>query len=94
GEYETFTPYEYAQGESEGYRIIDSSLTPSIENATYLDLVDVNGPIDGIDFDEKLLLVCNRGRKAYMLQNRLKYYGYTHTKVLEGGLAFNEIEND
>ena len=24
-----------------------------------------------------------------MLQNRLKYYGYTDTKVLEGGVTFN-----
>ena len=24
-----------------------------------------------------------------MVQNRLKYYGYTNTKVLEGGTTFN-----
>lgn len=27
-----------------------------------------------------------------MTQNRMKYYGYTNTKVLEGGLTFNEVE--
>lgn len=32
------------------------------------------------------------GKRAYLLQNRLKYYGYTNTKVLEGGTTFNGTE--
>ena len=42
--------------------------------------------------DEKILLVCNKGKRAYLLQNRMKFYGYTNTKVLEGGISFNEVE--
>ena len=42
--------------------------------------------------EEKLLLVCNKGKRAYLLQNRMKFYGYTNTKVLEGGISFNEVE--
>ena len=34
------------------------------------------------------------GRRAYLTQNRLKYYGYTNTKVLEGGVTFTEIEGE
>ncbi|MFR0024712.1 MAG: 4Fe-4S dicluster domain-containing protein [Eisenbergiella sp.] len=41
--------------------------------------------------EEKLLLVCAKGKRAYLLQNRLKYYGYTNTKVLEGSSFFNVI---
>ena len=38
----------------------------------------------------KILLVCNKGKRAYLLQNRLKGYGYTGTKVLEGGIFVTE----
>ena len=91
GEFETFTPAEYEAGEAEGYRIVDSSLQPSIEGAPYLDLTKINGEVEGFGKDEKLLLVCAKGKRAYMTQNRLKFYGYTNTKVLEGGTTFNEV---
>ena len=92
GTFETFTPTEYAAGEAEGYKVIDGCLQPSIEGAPYVELTNVEGPLDGIALDEKLLLVCNKGKRAYLLQNRLKFYGYTNTKVLEGGISFNDVE--
>lgn len=92
GAFETFTPAEYAAGAAQGYRLIDASIQPTTEGAPYVDLVTVNGPIDGLDKDEKLLLVCNKGKRAYLLQNRMKFYGYTDTKVLEGGNMFSEVE--
>ena len=57
-----------------------------------MDLTTVNGVIDGLDPKEKLLLVCNKGKRAYLLQNRMKYYGYEHTRVLEGGNMFTDVE--
>ena len=57
-----------------------------------LELTTVEGPIDGFGLDEKLLLVCNKGKRAYLLQNRMKFFGYTNTKVLEGGINFNDVE--
>lgn len=92
GTFETFTPAEYEAGAAEGYKVIDACLQPSIEGAPYVELTDVEGPVDGLDPEEKLLLVCNKGKRAYLLQNRLKYYGYKHTKVLEGGITFNDVE--
>lgn len=92
GTFETFTPEEYAAGAAEGYKVIDACLQPSIEGAPYVELTNVEGPIEGLDLDEKLLLVCNKGKRAYLLQNRMKFYGYTNTKVLEGGISFNEVE--
>lgn len=92
GAFETFTPAEYADGAAEGYRLIDASIQPTTEGAPYVDLVTVNGPIDGFDQGEKLLLVCNKGKRAYLLQNRMKYYGYTNTKVLEAGNMFSDVE--
>lgn len=92
GRFETFTPAEYAQGAAEGYKVVDACLQPSIEGAPYVELTTVEGPVDGLDPEEKILLVCNKGKRAYLLQNRLKFYGYKHTKVLEGGIAFNDVE--
>lgn len=63
-----------------------------MQSAEYLDLTKVNGEVDGLNKDDKLLLVCAKGKRAYMLQNRLKFYGYKNTLVLEGGLTFNHIE--
>lgn len=92
GRFETMTPLEYAEGAAEGYKIVDTCMKPSIEGAPYVDLTEVNGQVEGLDTEEKLLLVCNKGRKAYLLQNRLKFYGYKNTKVLEGGISFNDVE--
>lgn len=92
GRFETFTPAEFAEGMAEGYKIVDACLVPSIEGAPYVDLTAVEGPVEGLDPKEKILLVCNKGKRAYLLQNRLKYYGYENTRVLEGGITFNEVE--
>ena len=92
GTFETITPVEYAAGAANGYKVVDACLKPSIEGAPYVDLTTVEGPIAGLGQDEKILLVCNKGKRAYLLQNRMKFYGYTNTKVLEGGIAFTEVE--
>lgn len=92
GKLESLTPAEYAAGAAEGYRVIDTGLTPAIEGATYVDLTEVNGAVEGLNPEEKLLLVCTKGKRAYLLQNRLKFYGYKNTRVLEGGLTVNEVE--
>ncbi len=91
GAFETFTPAEYKAGAAESYKIVDASPVPSIPGAPYVDLAKVDGEVPGLGKDEKLLLVCAKGKRAYMLQNRLKYYGYTNTRALEGGLTFNEL---
>lgn len=92
GEFSTITPLEYKTNKSGGYQVIDASMTPSIPGASYIDLSKVSGPVDGYDLDAKLLLVCSKGKRAYLLQNRLKHYGYTNTLVLEGGSTFSEVE--
>lgn len=92
GNFETFTPAEFAAGAAKEYKIVDACLVPSIAGAPYVDLTSVEGPVDGLNPEEKLLLVCNKGKRAYLLQNRLKYYGYKNTRVLEGGITFNQVE--
>lgn len=89
GDFETFTPAQYASGEAEGWRLVDCSIQPSIKGAPYMDLTAINGPVEGFAPDEKLVLVCSKGKRAYLAQNRLKHYGYTNTRVLEGGTLFN-----
>ena len=92
GDMISMTPAEYMQGKADGYRIIDTSRTPAITGATYVDFTKINGEIEGIAKDEKLLIVCNRGRRAYLTQNRMRHYGYANTVVLEGSTLFNVVK--
>ncbi|MCD8353435.1 MAG: FAD-dependent oxidoreductase [Clostridiales bacterium] len=92
GVYESFTPAEYAAGKAKGYKVIDASPAPAIPGAQWVNLTAVDEPLDGIDKDEKLLLVCAKGKRGYLLQNRLKAFGYTNTRALEGGLFVNEVK--
>jgi len=57
-----------------------------------MDLTKVTGKVADYSLDDKLLLACSKGKRAYLLQNRLKHFGYTNTLVLEGGSIFNSIE--
>ena len=92
GVYDSMTPAEYASGKARGYQVIDVNPAPAIPGAKWVDLAKVNGPIEGLAKDAKLLLVCARGKRAYFLQNRLKAYGYTNTRALEGGLTVNTVK--
>lgn len=92
GEYETFTPAEYADKKAAGYKVIDVSPAPAIPGAMWVDLAKVTGEIEGLEKDAKLLLVCAKGKRGYFLQNRLKAFGYTQTRALEGGLFVNNVK--
>lgn len=91
GAMQSMTPAQYAAGAAEGYTVIDVNPQPTIRGAKFVDLSKVEGPIEGIGKEEKLLLVCGRGKRAYFLQNRLKFYGYENTLVLEGATTFNQV---
>lgn len=91
GVLDSITPAEYLSGAAKGYTVLDVQPAPAIPNARWIDLVSVNGPIEGLEKDAPLLLVCAKGKRGYFLQNRLKAFGYTNTKVLEGGAFFNEV---
>ena len=93
GNMDSITPAEYAAGAAEGYEVIDCALAPSLEGKRYLDLTAIDGEVSGLGKDDKLLLVCTKGKRGYLTQNRLKYYGYTNTKVLEGGATVTEISD-
>ena len=92
GAFETFTPAEYLAGAAKGYQVIDVQPEAKIHGAKWVNLSQVNGPIEGLDKDAKLLLVCAKGKRGYFLQNRLKFFGYTNTRVLEGGATFNVVK--
>ena len=92
GAFETFTPAQYAAGEARDYRVIDAHPTATIPGAAWVDLGAVNGPIKDLRLEEKLLLVCAKGKRGYFLQNRLKAMGYRNTRVLEGGAFFNTVK--
>lgn len=91
GELETVTPKEFLENGVGDYQVLDVSLQPAIKGAPYIDLSAIEGVLPEQDVDGKYLLVCAKGKRAYMAQNRLKFYGYKNTRVLEGGLTFNEV---
>lgn len=88
----SMSPAEYSAGAAKEYTVLDVQPAPALPNARWINLSDVDGPIDGLAKDAKLLLVCAKGKRGYFLQNRLKAYGYTNTKVLEGGAFFNDVK--
>ncbi|RGZ01552.1 FAD-dependent oxidoreductase [Clostridium sp. AM58-1XD] len=92
GDMISMTPAEYEKGEAKGWRVLDAGQTASIPGATWVNLAGVKGEIEGIGKDEKLLLVCAKGKRAYFLQNRMRFYGYTNTVVLEGATTFNDVK--
>ena len=92
GTFVSMTPAEYAAGKAEGYRVADVQPEPAIRGAFFINLAKVNGEIEGLDKKEKILLVCAKGKRAYFLQNRMRYYGYENTVVLEGATFFNDVK--
>lgn len=86
----TFTPTEYAQGAARDYILIDAHPAATIPGAAWVDF----GKLGDLDYDKdaRLLLVCARGKRGYLLQNKLRHLGYRNTRVLEGGATFNVIK--
>ena len=91
GRLESFTPAEYAAGAAAGYRLVDAHPAPSLPGAEWLDLTKAEQALERFGKDAKLLLVCAKGKRGYLTQNKLKALGFTNTKVLEGGATFNVI---
>ncbi|WP_025162658.1 FAD-dependent oxidoreductase [Paraclostridium bifermentans] len=85
--------YEEFLENQESYKLADVNKTPQLEGITYIDLTQLNGKLDGFELDDKILLVCARGKRAYLAYNRMKHFGYKDVQVLEGGLALNKELN-
>lgn len=91
GDLVSITPMEYLEGKADDYTVVDVSVVPTIKGAQHVDFTTINGEIEGLKKDEKILLVCNRGKRAYFAQNRMRHYGYTNTFVLEGSTMANDV---
>lgn len=77
----------------EDYKLADVNKTSQLEGIPFIDLATLNGKLDGFDYDDKILLVCARGKRAYLAYNRMKHFGYKDIQILEGGLALNREIN-
>ncbi|MEG2788195.1 MAG: FAD-dependent oxidoreductase [Romboutsia sp.] len=77
----------------ESYKLADVNKKPQLEGMPYIDLTTLNGKIEGFELDDKILLVCARGKRAYLAYNRMKHFGYSDVQILEGGVALNKEIN-
>ena len=64
GVIDSMSPSEYASGAAKGYTVLDALPAPAIPNAKWVNLAKVTAPIEGLDKDAKLLLVCAVFEKA------------------------------
>ena len=92
GRLDSFTPAEYAAGAAKDYKLVDAQPKPSIAGAPWFDLTNPQQSSLQFRKDEKLLLVCAKGKRAYLSQNKLRALGFTQVKVLEAGTEFNVIQ--
>ncbi len=83
---------EFIENQDE-YKLADVNKKPQLEGIPYIDLATLNGKIDGFELEDKILLVCARGKRAYLAYNRMKHFGYKDIQILEGGLALNKEIN-
>ncbi len=88
----SFTPAEYAAGAAKEYALVDVQPAPAISGAEWLNLAKVEEFAAKHGKDEKLLLVCAKGKRGYLAQNKLRALGFTDTRVLEGGVTFNVVK--
>lgn len=72
------------------YKLADVGKKPQLSTVPYVDLVKIDGKVEGFELDDKILLVCARGKRAYLTYNRMKHYGYKDIQILEGGLELNK----
>ena len=92
GKLRSFTPAEYSAGAAKGWKLVDCHLKPSIPGAPYFDLTDPVQSARQFQKEEKLLLVCAKGKRAYLSQVKLRALGYENTRVLEAGSEFNIVQ--
>ena len=92
GRMDSFTPAEYQAGKAEGYRLVDAQPQPTVPGLPWFDLTHPKESAQQFDPNEKLLLVCAKGKRAYLSQNKLRALGFTQVKVLEGGAGFNVLK--
>lgn len=95
GRLHSLTPREYQEGKAEGYRIVDVHIEPAgLTGIDYVDYTTFRDKSPNLDPEEKLLLLCSKGKRAYLTQNRLEGLGFKNTLVLEGGSLFNNIDEE
>lgn len=91
GKMKSITPGEYLSGKADGFTVLDVTAGFTIRGAVTMDFAALDKDIDKLNKNDTYLIVCNRGKKAYLMQNRLAALGFTNTYVLEGGITFNDV---
>lgn len=91
GRLNSITPAQYSDGKAADYRLVDAQSKPSLPGLVWFDLEHAEASARQFNPDEKLLLVCTKGRRAYLSQLKLRAMGFSNVLVLEGGASFNQL---
>ncbi len=91
GRLQSVTPAQYAAGKAADYRLVDAQPKPSLPGLVWFDLEHAETSARQFAADEKLLLVCAKGKRGYLSQNKLRALGFVNVLVLEGGASFNQL---
>ncbi len=91
GKIKSLTPQQFIGIDLSEYKVMDVSRAPALKNAKFVELDELTENFDAFSKEDKLIIVCTKGRRAYMAQNRLEYFGFKNTLVLEGGTTFNDV---
>lgn len=73
---------------------LDVMKTATLRQFRSMPVKTIHGPVEGVEKDRMIALLCEKGKQGYLAQRKLMDYGYTHTAVLEGGVIFQGIENE
>lgn len=73
---------------------LDVMKTATLRQFQSMPVKTIHGPLEDVEKDRTIALLCEKGKQGYLAQRRLMDYGYTHTVVLEGGAIFQRIENE
>lgn len=92
GKIKTICPSEYIKSGAKGYTLIDAHPSAKLIGTEWLDITKLDEFCKTHKKDEKILLVCARGKRAYIIYNKLTALGFTEVRTLEGGSTFNVIK--
>ncbi len=84
----TITATEFKSLDLSEYIILDISKRPTIAGAEFIEFSEITKDLAKYDKEQKIIIICPRGRRAFVAHRALVQLGFKNTFVLEAG-AYN-----